>query len=1018
MKRLQSRWHRSRPPTTVFLSSVVLSTMLAVLPTAGGPALAADLLRSNPRLDAGWGSVEAATAADGFGGVFTALIDEQRWTVLVAVSHDDGRTYATVPVAEHPGGDVLVSDVRICSAGYWWMALDTDVYVAWREVRSSGTEGQVFVVVSNDRGASWSAPVPLATGPSRPLFDPSLACHRDGTALVAWADARDGREDIYVAGTRDRGATWNAPRRLDLGSLPGTTISRRPHVAIDPFDDDHAVVVWEETPAGQLATEVRANVTRDGGASWLPADVRVDPEEYPILTPDSLPKVVIGPSGTAWAAWIDDGTAVEMNVSADGGTSWPLPETASRLPGPITDLDAALALFSDAPSPQPEPTEWLRLLWQGTDPLGGTAAMYYNAATTTPSGGWRMLHPEELRVDHGTGPGDENRSPRLCSGDPDHVFAAYDGSRQGQACYNMLVGSLDGGRTWFDHEMYPGEGTPGIRPSAPGLACDVAGRGYLGWALEEPATGTRAEADACIAEDALHGDDPGIEADNPAIVTGGTGRVHAAWRAFVPDLADYRIHVSASRDDGAWWSRPPVVISAALADPLNEDEPALATAGPLRVYAAWVGAGRVRFSRSDDAGATWSTPVAVSGGEVPSGASNVRLCALDDGHVYVVWQDHRLDEDRIYFNRSLDFGATWEDEREMSAFTFDEHRDPQIACSDAGGVFIVFQRWRDWPRWEQVWLLPSGDFGANFGHLQISLEDHHARTPSVACDEQGNVFAAWVETTELTSPTYREVIARVSHDGGNTWEPQVKLDVTDPPEASEAREPTIVADDLGHVLVAWLDARVASSAWVNGSLDAGVSWFAADEPVDEPGSSPGDRGLAAGIAADGRAFVAWYDELPTARQPGGRLVVSTSRLFGTPATWDGPVTLDINRPEHVEAKTAAAMTRDGAAVVWRGEDPQQAGGLPYVNRRRILPGLVGEVIGLRWIDETTLRWRPIDLAETYDIHAATDPRGPWSAVDSAPSVTWSDTLPVPPPGTARFYLVGGRNLVGPGPLGH
>ncbi|RMF71289.1 MAG: hypothetical protein D6738_14225 [Acidobacteria bacterium] len=1021
MRRFHYRWRRSRPPTIRTLArSLTLLTLLVV--TTSVATYAADLLATNPRLDDGRGAVEAATAADGYGGVFTALVDERRSAVLVAVSHDDGRSYVTTPVVEHPVGDVSVHDVRVCATGRWWMALDTDVYVAWREQSAAGAGAQVYVAVSHDRGASWSAPVLVSPGRVRPLFDPALACHRDGTAHVAWADAIDGREDIYVASTRDRGETWSAPRRVDTGSAPGSSLSRRPDVAIDPFDDDHALVVWEETPPGATEAEIRGNVTRNGGASWLAEDVRVDPEEYPLLESDRLPQAAIGPGGTAYAAWIEGDGAVEINASDDGGAQWGFAWQASRLPGPIAALDVGLALRDEPPGPVP--IEWLRLLWQGATTIPGEDAIYYNAATRRPDGTWRLLHDTELRVDRGLAPGDESREPRLCSGDPDHVFAAYDVRRTGRLSCNALVGSLDGGASWFDHEMYPGEAPAGTVTSAPGLGCDQAGRAYLGWSVEPPLEPSRAEGDACVGEDPLHGEDPAIDADRSAMAYAGGGRVYTAWRAKVAELADHRIHVARSDDDGAWWPDPPVVITADIPGQKDEDEPALATAGREIVYAAWAavadeGGIGIMFSRSLDGATTWSDPVRLDSPSTPQGGWNwnIGLCALDDGHVYAVWQDHRLEEDRIYFNRSADFGATWSGEQELSGFLFDDHRDPRIACTPSGGVYIVFQRWRDWPVWMQTWLIYSDDFAQSLDSVMLSADDVAAQSPSVAADDLGNVLVAWVEDTiPPSTPEFHDVVVRVSHDSGQTWGGAIRLDVTDPPGASVAREPHVVTDGVGHYLVAWLDGRPESSAWVNGSLDGGRTWFAADEPIDTGGFGA-DSDLVAAMTADGRAFAAWYDTLPH-DQPGGRLLVNTSRLFGTPGSWGTPVPLDVNRGPWAERATSAAMTRDGAAVAWRGEDPAAAGALPFVNRQRILPGFVGEVVGLRWVDEGTLTWRPVDLAEHYEVLVADAPQGPWTTADSTVHTWWEDHFTPPPPGAARFHLVRAVNIVGEGPLGH
>lgn len=84
--------------------------------------------------------------------------------------------------------------------------------------------------------------------------------------------------------------------------------------------------------------------------------------------------------------------------------------------------------------------------------------------------------------------------------------------------------------------------------------------------------------------------------------------------------------------------------------------------------AAGVGVGsKVRLSRSDDDGATWSTPeviVDISG----ESAGSLGLCALTDGTLVLTFFtiDDGDDSYRVYSQRSTDDGETWETEVEIT----------------------------------------------------------------------------------------------------------------------------------------------------------------------------------------------------------------------------------------------------------------------------------------------------------------------------------------------------------------
>jgi hypothetical protein len=69
---------------------------------------------------------------------------------------------------------------------------------------------------------------------------------------------------------------------------------------------------------------------------------------------------------------------------------------------------------------------------------------------------------------------------------------------------------------------------------------------------------------------------------------------------------------------------------------------------------------RILFTRSLDAGATWSAPVILS--EAEAGGS--RVATGPDGEVYVVWQDYS--EESVLLRRSLDHGVTFEPPRVVS----------------------------------------------------------------------------------------------------------------------------------------------------------------------------------------------------------------------------------------------------------------------------------------------------------------------------------------------------------------
>ncbi|MEM7200145.1 MAG: sialidase family protein [Planctomycetota bacterium] len=158
------------------------------------------------------------------------------------------------------------------------VAVDGDsVYVSWFAGPTAGGS-DVFLARSQDRGTSWLPEVRLNTNPaaSSVAHPPVLAAH-SGRVFAAWEDDRDGAFDLYFNRSLDRGATWGAADiRLDLGDAPGASDSLFSEMAASAAA---VVVVWQDWRNG--LTDVYCNRSLDGGATWLPAAVRLDTGDAP-----------------------------------------------------------------------------------------------------------------------------------------------------------------------------------------------------------------------------------------------------------------------------------------------------------------------------------------------------------------------------------------------------------------------------------------------------------------------------------------------------------------------------------------------------------------------------------------------------------------------------------------------------------------------------------------------------------------------------------------------------------------
>lgn len=146
-----------------------------------------------------------------------------------------------------------------------------------------GRDGDVFVLRSSNGGVSWAPPLPIAayaTGDGSPDFSPSIATDGDGTWLASWishhpAGANDNLDsDVLVAVSNDDGASWSAPTLLDtamdtdqasdihLSLAAGSggrwmaSWERQSFAAVNGFASDDLVVAVAEATCGNGRTEI------------------------------------------------------------------------------------------------------------------------------------------------------------------------------------------------------------------------------------------------------------------------------------------------------------------------------------------------------------------------------------------------------------------------------------------------------------------------------------------------------------------------------------------------------------------------------------------------------------------------------------------------------------------------------------------------------------------------------------------------------------------------------------------
>lgn len=159
--------------------------------------------------------------------------------------------------------------------------------------------------------------------------------------------------------------------------------------------------------------------------------------------------------------------------------------------------------------------------------------------------------------------------------------------------------------------------------------------------------------------------------------------------------------------------------------------------------------------------------------------------------------------------------------------------------------------------------MPDRRLTVNAANSQLSY--NFAR--SIAADEAGRVHVVWYDKRDGNSQIYY----KRSMDGGDTWEPEVRLSY-DP----ALREHPAIAASGNHVYVVWHDSRNEGlDVFFKSSADGGLTW-SGETPLTTDGSS-----AYASIAAEGETVhVIWGSH-----QEGPQTEIYTSHSTNAGLTW-------------------------------------------------------------------------------------------------------------------------------------
>ncbi|MEM7205627.1 MAG: sialidase family protein [Planctomycetota bacterium] len=412
----------------------------------------------------------------------------------------------------------------------------------------------------------------------------------------------------------------------------------------------------------------------------------------------------------------------------------------------------------------------------------------------------------------------------------------------------------------------------------------------------------------------------GTQATAPQMAAFGRS-VYLVWQDDRNGSGD--IFFNRSNDAGKTWMGQDVRLDTSAAGSSDSRNPQIAVNG-ARLIVTWVdersGSFDVYCNRSLDGGATWlAADVRINSISSRSATTAPRPRAIAaGGFFYVLWDDYRLANADVYFNRSRDATAgSWlaNDIRLDVGSTIGSAASlfPQLATSGALGQ-SVFATWADRRDGQfDIYFSRSLDSGANWLSPDVRLDVGSAAgaalsgVPQIATSG-GAVYVVWADARDGETDIY----FNRSLDNGTTWlDPDVRLD-TDAAGAAASGQPQLAASGDA-VYVVWSDSRNGETdVYFNRSLDRGGSFLGTDVRLDTDAAGAAASTEPQIAAAGDHLYVAWTE----GRNPTTDLYYNRSANAG--ANWlPDDVALDTSATQRLINATAPQVAATGPYVAWQ-----------------------------------------------------------------------------------------------------
>lgn len=208
---------------------------------------------------------------------------------------------------------------------------DGRLLATWRD----GT-GLHFAQAGTDRPAEWSAAVDLA-GVAASAIAPTILAAANGDLLIAYAVPLNEQRGIFLLRSEDLGASWSAPVTVFNAEAAGWDMADRPQLAQTADGVLHALYLRRGLPPDAAPLDLGYSRSDTDGRVWSPveSDATAKAEWSRLLVAGRV-------LHRLWAETANDRTFIRHVYSPDSGLSWSEPQQIAGLPAdqlPAAALD-------------------------------------------------------------------------------------------------------------------------------------------------------------------------------------------------------------------------------------------------------------------------------------------------------------------------------------------------------------------------------------------------------------------------------------------------------------------------------------------------------------------------------------------------------------------------------------------------------------------------------------------------------------------------------------------------------